>query len=57
MEQANNFSLSLEQQFELHKFAQQAKYVSRDELENLFIEIVRQKMRQENMFKNMLKSA
>lgn len=57
MEQADNFSLSLEQQFELHKFAQQAKHVSRDELETLFVELVRQKMRQENLFKNMLKSA
>ncbi|MEA5467331.1 NblA/ycf18 family protein [Spirulina sp. 06S082] len=56
MENPNNF-LSLEQQFELRKFAQQAKCVSRDELENLFIEIIQQKMRQENLFKTMFKGA
>jgi rubrerythrin len=50
-------SLSLEQQFSLRKYEQQAKLVSRDELEDLFIEVIRQKMAQENVFKKMLRNA
>jgi rubrerythrin len=49
--------LSLEQQFSLRKYEQQAKLVSRDELEDLFVEVIRQKMAQENVFKKMIRNA
>lgn len=49
--------LSLEQQFSLRKYEQQAKLVSRDELEDLFVEVIRQKMAQENIFKKMIRNA
>ena len=48
-------SLSLEQMFSLRKYQEQLRDISRDELEELFIEIVRQKMAQENLFRDMLK--
>ena len=47
--------LSTEQQFELHKYAMQAKQASREALEELFVEILRQKMVQENLFKGIIK--
>ncbi len=49
--------LSLEQQFSLRKYEQQAKLVSRDELEDLFVEVIRQKMAQENIFKKMIRNS
>jgi hypothetical protein len=48
-------SLSLEQMFSLRKYQEQLRDVSREELEELFIEIVRQKMAQENLFRDMIK--
>lgn len=55
MSQPQNLSLSLEQQFNLRKYEQHAKQIPREELETLFIEIIRQKMAQENLFKKMVK--
>jgi rubrerythrin len=52
-----DLTLSLEQQFSLRKYEQQAKLVSRDELEDLFVEVIRQKMAQENIFKKMIRSS
>ncbi|NEO83703.1 MAG: photosystem I reaction center subunit XII [Spirulina sp. SIO3F2] len=46
--------LSMEQQFALRKYAQHAKHVPREELEGLFVEIIRQKMAQENLFKRLM---
>jgi rubrerythrin len=54
MSQPQNLSLSIEQQFSLRKYEQQAKNIPREELENLFVEIIRQKMAQENLFKKMI---
>lgn len=54
MSQPQNLSLSLEQQFSLRKYEEQAKKIPREELENLFVEIIRQKMAQENLFKKMV---
>lgn len=54
MSQPQNLSLSLEQQFNLRKYEQHAKQIPREELETLFIEIIRQKMVQENLFKKMV---
>ena len=50
-----DFSLSLEQQFDLHKYKQLVKYIPRPELEDLFIQIVRLKMAQENLTKGVIK--
>lgn len=44
----------MEQQFALRKYEEHAKHVPREELENLFIEIIRQKMAQENIFKRLV---
>ena len=49
-----DFSLSLEQQFDLHKYQQLVKDIPRLELENLFIEIIRLKMAQENLAKGVI---
>lgn len=54
MSQPQKLSLSMEQQFSLRKYEQQAKNIPREELENLFVEIIRQKMAQENLFKKMI---
>ena len=50
-------ALSTEQQFELQKYAMQARQASREALEELFVEILRQKMVQENLFKGIIKGA
>ncbi len=50
-----DFSLSLEQQFDLHKYQQIVKDIPRPELENLFIQIIRLKMAQENLAKGVIK--
>ena len=47
--------LSMEQQFTLRKYQAQVKDVSRDELEDLFLEVMRQKMAQENVFKDLMR--
>ncbi|NJN30838.1 MAG: photosystem I reaction center subunit XII [Synechococcales cyanobacterium RM1_1_8] len=49
--------LSMEQQFTLRKYQAQVKGVSREELEDLFLEVMRQKMAQENVFKDLMKQA
>lgn len=54
MSQPQNLSLSMEQQFSLRKYEQQAKNIPREELENLFVEVIRQKMAQENLFRKMI---
>ncbi len=53
--QLPDFSLSLEQQFDLHKYKQLVQDIPRPELENLFIQIVRLKMAQENLAKGVIK--
>ncbi len=50
-----DFSLSLEQQFDLHKYEQLVKDIPRHELEKLFIQITRLKMAQENLAKGVIK--
>lgn len=50
-----DFSLSVEQQFDLQKYRQQVRDISREDLEDLFIEVVRQKMAHENIFKGMIR--
>ena len=47
--------LSMEQQFALRKYQAQVKDVSRAELEDLFLEVMRQKMAQENVFKDLMR--
>ena len=47
--------LSMEQQFTLRTYQGQIKSISREELEDLFLEIVRQKMAQENVFKRLMR--
>lgn len=47
--------LSMEQQFSLRKYKEQVKGVSREELEDLFLEVIRQKMAQENVFRDMMR--
>ena len=42
--------LTMEQQFTLRTYQGQVKSIPREELENLFLEIVRQKMAQGNLF-------
>jgi hypothetical protein len=48
--------LSVEQEFSLRKYQDQVKDVSREELEGLFIEIIRQKMAQENLFRGLMRT-
>ena len=48
--------LSVEQEFSLRKYQDQVKGVSREELEDLFLEVIRQKMAQENLFKDMMRN-
>ena len=50
-----DFSLSIEQQFDLHKYEQLIKNIPRHELENLFIQVIRLKMAQENLAKGVIK--
>lgn len=47
--------LTMEQEFSLQKYKQQVKGVPRDELEDLFLEIMRQKMAQENVFRDIMR--
>lgn len=54
MDEANSL-LTLEQQFALVRYGEAAKQASREELEALVLEIARQKMAQENLFKQLFK--
>jgi hypothetical protein len=47
--------LSMEQQFNLRKYKEQVKGVPREELEDLFLEVMRQKMAQENVFRDIMR--
>ena len=49
-----DFSLSLEQQFDLHKYEQLAKDIPRHELENILIQVIRLNMFQENLAKGVI---
>ena len=53
--QLPDFSLSLEQQFDLRKYQQLVKDLPRPELENLLIQAIRLKMSQENLSKGVIK--
>ncbi len=53
--QLPDFSLSLEQQFELHKYQQLAKNIPRHELEKLLIQVIQLEMTQENLAKGVIK--
>lgn len=54
MDEANSL-LTLEQQFALVRYGEAAKQATREDLEGLLLEIVRQKMAQENLFKQLFK--
>ena len=47
--------LTMEQQFTLRAYQGQIKSISREELEDLFLEVVRQKMAQENVFRDLMR--
>ena len=49
-----NLSLSLEQQFNLRKFQDAMKDLSRPEVEDLMIMVLRQKMAHENISKSLI---
>ena len=49
-----NLSLSLEQQFDLRKFQDAMKDLSRPEVEDLMIMVLRQKMAHENISKSLI---
>lgn len=50
-----DFSLSVEQEFELQKYQRLAKEVPREDLEKLLVQAIRLKMAQENLVKGMIK--
>ncbi len=50
-----DFSLSLEQQFDLRKFQAMMKDLSRLEMEELLLMILRQKMAHENISRSLIK--
>lgn len=50
-----DMSLTLEQQFDLKKFQQMVKDISRLEIEELLIMVLRQKMTHENISKSLIK--
>ena len=50
-----DFSLSMEQEFDLRKYQELAKNVPRQELEKLLIDAIRLKMAQENLTKGMMR--
>ena len=54
---ATDGALSAEQLFALRKYAIQAKEAPREALEELFVEVLRQKMVQENLFKRLIKGS
>lgn len=57
MSSESQMLLSFEQEFSLRKYQDQVKDVSREELEDLFIEIIRQKMAQENLFRDLMRTS
>ncbi len=54
--QLPDFSLTLEQQFDLHKYQQLVKEIPRPELEDLLIKVIRLKMVQDNLSKGVIKN-
>ncbi|NEP56869.1 MAG: photosystem I reaction center subunit XII [Symploca sp. SIO2G7] len=50
-----DFSLTLEQEFDLRKYQELAKNIPRQELEKLLIDAIRLKMAQENITKGMIR--
>ncbi|MDJ0705150.1 MAG: hypothetical protein QNJ46_17850 [Leptolyngbyaceae cyanobacterium MO_188.B28] len=51
-----DFSLSYEQQFDLQKYKQLIKDISRPDLEELMIQVMRLQMAHENLAKGMIKN-
>ena len=49
--------LTMEQQFALRKYQAMIKEASKEELEALCLEVIRQKMAQENIFKDLMREA
>ncbi|MEO0533457.1 MAG: NblA/ycf18 family protein [Cyanobacteria bacterium P01_A01_bin.123] len=49
--------LSLEQEFELQILREQVKDLSLDQAQNYVVEVVRQMMLKDNLFKHLLKTA
>lgn len=47
--------LTLEQQFMLASYGRMIKGAARDELEDLFMQLLHQKMAQENVFKDLMR--
>ena len=54
MEMSNN--LSLEQQFKLQVLREEVKQLSREQAQDYLMEILRQSMVKDNMFKNWMKA-
>lgn len=50
-----DFSLSFEQQFEIEKVRSQVKQANREELEDLLIEVMKQKMSHENLVRSFIR--
>lgn len=50
------FNLSLEQQFQLQAIRNDAKHLSKSQLEDMLLEITRQLMIKDNVVKDLLKS-
>jgi hypothetical protein len=53
--QLPDFSLSFEQQFELQKVRSQVQQVGREDLEDLLIEVMKQKMSHENLVRGLIR--
>lgn len=51
----NKASLTLEQQFELNKYTREVDKASPEKLKEMIIELIRQSMVKDNLFKEMLK--
>ncbi len=51
-----DISLSLEQEFDIQKFRHSLSGLSREELEALFIDVMRQKMTFENLSRGLIRS-
>lgn len=49
--------LTLEQQFKLNVYKQQVKQLSQDQAQEYLLEVLRQMMVKENLFKHLLKNA
>ena len=55
LEPGTSTLLTMEQQFAIRKYKQEISNVPREQLEKLFIEIVRQKYAQMNLFQKMMR--